>query len=209
MTPTARNPVSVSTLARGATLAVAAAFVTALAVPAPAVADDVLVLEWEDLMPPGEEAILDQLYDEYFAELERRMRQDRGMNLNMFDSLSSFDAVEEGGEFDTMEQIGTFNVVEALDGRTVRIPGFVVPFDFRADDVYEEFLFVPYFGACIHYPPPPPNQIVYVRLDRPGIIRDIYRPFWIEGVMTTQRNENELGDAAYTLTLSDIEPYEG
>ncbi len=62
---------------------------------------------------------------------------------------------------------------------------------------------------CIHTPPPPPNQIIYVTLDRPGVIRGIHRPLWIEGVLSTQRNETDLGSAAYSLHLSKVELYEG
>ena len=174
-----------------------------------AMAAEATELEWEDLLPPGEEELLDQMYLDYFAELERRTRPSLGMGLNLFDYEPSIDSIEEGSELDQMEQLGTFNVVSALDGETVRIPGYIVPFDFSPDDVYTEFLFAPYFGACIHSPPPPPNQIIYVTIDEPSVIRDIYRPLWIEGVLTTQRNKNELGDAAYTLRLSKVTPYEG
>lgn len=179
--------------------------------PGPAGAADagVIELEWEDLQPPGEDEILDRLYRDYFAELDERMRAELAEPLSYEPGAAEDLIIEEGSELDMMVQIGTFNVVEELDGKTVRIPGFIVPFEFSPNDVYTEFLFVPYFGACVHTPPPPPNQILYVTLGEPGIIRDIYRPLWIEGVLTTERNENELGDAAYTLRLRKVEPYEG
>ena len=52
-------------------------------------------------------------------------------------------------------------VLEELNGQFVKIPGFVVPLEGTAE-LTTEFLLVPYFGACIHVPPPPSNQIVYV-----------------------------------------------
>src|SRR5690606_3286544 len=103
---------------------------------------------------------------------------------------------------------GTFNTVAALNNLDVRIPGFIVPLDFRADKKYREFLLVPYFGACLHTPPPPPNQIVYVRTGEPVTITDIWSPVWVEGVMKTQRHENDIGSAAYTLSLKKLSLYE-
>ena len=67
-----------------------------------------------------------------------------------------------------MPQLGSYDVVDELDKQHVRIPGYVVPLEFEPGRRHKEFLFVPYTGACIHYPPPPPNQIIYVRAD-PGV----------------------------------------
>ena len=107
-----------------------------------------------------------------------------------------------------MPQLGTFETVAGLNGKLVRIPGYVVPFDFDMSRRHSTFLFVPYMGACIHSPPPPPNQIIFVRSDPAVKIEDIWVPFWLEGVLSTDRNENEVGDAAYTLTLKTMEIYE-
>ena len=63
-------------------------------------------------------------------------------------------------------QVPDFKANKSLDGATVRLPGFIIPLDARRDGVLDEFLLVPYFGACIHVPPPPPNQLVYVRMAR-------------------------------------------
>jgi hypothetical protein len=107
-----------------------------------------------------------------------------------------------------MDQIGTFNVVEELDGLNIRLPGYVVPLDFSADGVYREFLLVPYFGACLHTPPPPPNQIVYVKASPAAKVGSIYEPVWVEGIMKTGKFTSETGNSAYELTLSNIEAYE-
>jgi hypothetical protein len=116
-------------------------------------------------------------------------------------------AIEEGSELDYMPQLGTFDVVEDLDGQLIRIPGYVVPFDFDTERRQGEFLFVPYMGACIHTPPPPPNQIIFVRADPAIPIGDIWSPYWLEGELRTQEKRNALGDAAYTLSLETLEPY--
>jgi uncharacterized protein len=194
-----------------ATLAVGllGALITMVTTPQPVVAAEIVTIEWHDLMPPGEYELLEELHGDYLAKLELRMRANQDSEMSLSDSLSLVSQIEEGSEFDGMEQIGTFNVVNELDGKTVRIPGFIVPLDFDPNDIFSDFLFVPYFGACIHTPPPPPNQIIYVTLDRPGVIRGIHRPLWIEGVLSTQRNETDLGSAAYSLHLSKVELYEG
>jgi hypothetical protein len=44
----------------------------------------------------------------------------------------------------------------AVEGMKARLPGYVVPLDTQPAGI-KEFLLVPYFGACIHSPPPPAN----------------------------------------------------
>ena len=90
----------------------------------------------------------------------------------------------------------------------VRIPGYVVPLDFSAASKHTEFLLVPYFGACLHTPPPPPNQIIFVKANPAVEITNIYDPFWIEGVMKTGEFNSNLGDSAYEVDLTLIKPYE-
>ena len=158
---------------------------------------------WDDLMPEGEFEKLDEMYADYMAELERQMRaSSRPL------SQTTPDMVAEGSDLDQMEQIGTFNTVEALDGANIRLPGYVVPFDFDSGNEYTEFLLVPYFGACIHAPPPPPNQTVFVSTDDPILLKDLAQAVWVEGILTTETQESELADAAYTLKLTHIEKYE-
>jgi len=99
-------------------------------------------------------------------------------------------------------------VVETLNERQVRIPGFVVPVEYDDKNV-SEFLLVPYFGACIHTPPPPANQIVYVNTGGFGPSPEmLWDPVWVSGTLKTERVDNELGDAGYTLDAVSITPYE-
>jgi len=157
-------------------------------------------LTWDDLMPEGEFERLEELYAMYMTQLEQQMGTSPL-------SQASPDMIEEGSRLDEMQQIGTFNTVAELDGAEIRLPGYVVPFDFDAKGKYTEFLLVPYFGACIHSPPPPPNQIVYVKADKPVSIDNIWTPVWVEGELSTEKNLNDLGDAAYSLSLGRVEPY--
>lgn len=144
-------------------------------------------LTWDDLMPVGESKILKELMQEHMARVSD---------------------IREGSAKDEMVQIGTFNVVESLDGQHVRIPGYVIPFNFNKTNEYSEFLLVPYAGACIHAPPPPPNQIVYVKADKPVKVESIWDAVWVEGGLKTQKHEDALSDAAYTLTLTSLEAYQ-
>lgn len=185
--------------------------VTSIAIANP---NGITELKWEDLMPIGEDEVLAQLYETYYQDrrqdLASRSQRLQDVNSNRTDEadvdLSAL--IGEGAANDTMDQIGTFNVVEELDGLDVRIPGYVVPLDFNSEGVYSEFLLVPYFGACLHTPPPPPNQIVYVKASPATKIASIYEPVWIEGIMKTGKFESETGDSAYELSLSNIEAYD-
>ena len=90
----------------------------------------------------------------------------------------------------------------------VRIPGFIAPLNY-ADDTITEFLLVPYFGACIHVPPPPVNQTVMVTTaEGHGInIRDSSKPFWVMGKIVTEGTTTELAAAGYSIQEAIIEPY--
>jgi hypothetical protein len=95
----------------------------------------------------------------------------------------------------------------ALDGAEVRLAGFVVPLE-RAGNALREFLLVPYFGACIHVPPPPPNQIVLVRYPQGVALDDIYAPLWVSGTLQVEPVSNDLADAAYALDADSVRPVE-
>lgn len=175
-----------------------------------------LRLDWSDLQPEGEDEILDRLYRDFYEDLERQ----RAMAVSPLSGIDKFDAMddlrsglgspggfEEGGAFDTMPQIGTFNTVEALDGEVVEIPGFIVPLE-GTGETLRAFLLVPYFGACLHTPPPPPNQIVYVTVGDTAPPADIWIPYWAKGRLSAKRSDTGLGDAAYTMVLSGLREYD-
>lgn len=164
-------------------------------------------ITWDNLLPAGEEDALAEMYEAFYLELDRKLRGSQ-TQLNAPSGAWSPADLEEGGELDKMPQFGTFNTVPELDGKYIRIPAYITPLDFSASSEHSEFLLVPYFGACIHSPPPPPNQIIYVTAEPAARIANIWGPVWAEGVLTAQKKENEIGNAAYTLQLTKIEPYE-
>ncbi|NDD74894.1 MAG: DUF3299 domain-containing protein [Gammaproteobacteria bacterium] len=105
------------------------------------------------------------------------------------------------------QQVLDFSVNKTLDGNTVKIPGFIVPLDVGKDGMVSEFFLVPYFGACIHVPPPPPNQIVYVRMDKGMALDSIYEAYWITGKLKVTNKTTRLGAAAYQLAGTKVEIY--
>ena len=104
-------------------------------------------------------------------------------------------------------QAQDFNVNKSLEGATVRLPGFIVPLEAARSGNVSEFLLVPYFGSCIHVPPPPPNQIVYVHVSRRSGIESIYDAYWITGKLHLQTKTTRLGSTAYALNAEKIEVY--
>jgi hypothetical protein len=94
----------------------------------------------------------------------------------------------------------------ALEGVAVRIPGYVVPVD-RSERGISEFLLVPYFGACIHTPPPPSNQIIHVRLPRYDRGLHSMDQIWVNGTLRATRTDSSMGISSYSMTAQSIEPY--
>lgn len=97
-------------------------------------------------------------------------------------------------------------VVERLAGSRVRIPGFIVPLEGDGQTV-REFLLVPYFGACVHVPPPPANQMIHVIPDKPVPAAWNMVPVWVNGVMAISRIESGMGTAGYAMRAIEVEEY--
>jgi uncharacterized protein len=106
------------------------------------------------------------------------------------------------------EQTGSFKVIKELDGSRVRIAGYIVPVEVDSDNQMSQFFIVPYFGACIHVPPPPPNQIILARLAEPIPVTEIYDAYWIEGTLNVETIKNDIAASAYTLSASKVTLWE-
>jgi len=96
-----------------------------------------------------------------------------------------------------------------LDGKTIKMPGFIAPLE-NTNGVISEFLLVPYFGACIHTPPPPVNQTVMVKakLGQGVKSEDANYPVWITGKLKAVEERTTIGAAGYRIENPVIEPYE-
>ena len=88
--------------------------------------------------------------------------------------------------------INNKTLVPELDGHVIKLPGYVLPLDFEGTLV-KSFLLVPYVGACIHVPPPPPNQIVFVQLKQGFKSNELYAPVWVTGRISTG-HEQDISD---------------
>lgn len=101
-----------------------------------------------------------------------------------------------------------------LDGQAVRIPGYLLPLELKGRKV-SEFLLVPWVGACIHTPPPPPNQIVHVKPETPYEMSGMFEPIWVTGRLSLGAAKKSLYmvdgssdlDIGYTIVANRVEPY--
>lgn len=106
------------------------------------------------------------------------------------------------------EVLDTAPTVSELDGALIKMPGYVVPLE-QAKGGLTEFLLVPYYGACIHTPPPPANQIVHVKSSRPVTGFEAMSAVWVTGTLKATRRDSGMGVSGYALSLSKMEPYRG
>ena len=96
--------------------------------------------------------------------------------------------------------------VPQLAGQRIRLPGYVVPLE-ESKDGLREFLLVPYFGACLHTPPPPANQIVFIRSKTPVKGFRTMDTVWVNGTLAVDRSRTEMGASTYNLTADSVTRY--
>lgn len=112
--------------------------------------------------------------------------------------------------YEEMARISAQAPIEpSMNGKLVKMPGFVLPIEHAGTKV-KEFLLLPYHGACIHVPAPPPNQVVYAKTGEDGAfeVKGMFAPVWVTGRLHTERVESDLAEAGYTMEVSGVEPYE-
>ena len=105
------------------------------------------------------------------------------------------------------QQFGSSAVVDGVDGRTLDLDGYVVPLAMNDAGQVDELLFVPFYGACIHVPPPPPNQIIHVTLATPITMGALWDPYRLSGRLQVKHFEADIASASYdaaAATLSAI-----
>ncbi|MBL3555720.1 DUF3299 domain-containing protein [Marinobacter sp. JB05H06] len=128
-------------------------------------------------------------------------------DLNLLENMP--EVTHEGdGPAALPDEIMTGRVVPEMEGRSGRIPGFVVPLKTTQDMRILEFFLVPYYGACIHVPPPPPNQIIHVKYKEGFKLEALYDPVWIEGTLQIEKTENDVASSSYSIIAESVTPYE-
>ena len=157
------------------------------------------VITWDDLSP----------------------NKDQGAELN-FDMNAAIIGIPDISEFDgskerldnflddmafmkEMQGEGGFINME-LNNKEIKIAGYIAPIAFDGDNV-TEFLLVPYRGACIHVPPPPANQIIYVKSTNGLKVDEIWSPKWITGVLTANSISTIVADVGYSIKEALVSPY--
>lgn len=159
-----------------------------LALAAPFAAADVRELQWSDLIPAD--------------------APPPPPPVAMHDLSQLADALAAEAGPAAAQQSPAEPVVKELDGVQVKLPGYIVPLEVGEDGRVTEFLLVPYFGACIHVPPPPSNQIVHATSELGVKVDELYQPFWIEGPLKVEHASSELADAGYRMEAQKIYLYE-
>ena len=188
-------------------LAIAAAFSFSFANPAMAL--DPVEITWVDLLPE------ERPYHDPFRELEYRQISDlaelyrievlkiraendetRARALELREGLVS-QGLDPDQLFRQREIVMNQRKMAATEpntellGKLVRLPGYLLPLE-MVDQKAIEFLLVPTVGACIHTPPPPANQMVFVRFEQGFEVDELYKPVWISGEMRAQSQSNAL-----------------
>lgn len=192
-------------------------------------------ITWDDLVPAEAQ------FDDPFTKLDEdtlfelslvaqiRDRMDAGQQIdeptmkNYRERVEQLEAdgVDVDGLIGMREKVAqeriakTYLANKELVGKPVRIPGYLLPLEYDGDKVTEFFL-VPYVGACIHTPPPPPNQIVHVKTSEGYAVEGLYTPVWVNGLLKNERSESSLSyvdgssniPSSYTLEASSVEAYE-
>ena len=140
-------------------------------------ATDYKEINWDDLIPEAELEIMKQL-----SSLLTNPHQPLDPNADIRDDINS--AMDQIEDPDIQGVMNSINVRPELNNQVVSIPGFIVPVETNDENAITEFFLVPYFGACIHVPPPPPNQIIYVRYNKGLQVEGIWMPFEIKGTLS-------------------------
>ena len=198
-------------------------------------AADVREIGWQDLIPPPDfedpfEALTeDQLYDlgtivrtrEFYKSRPSSVTEEMLERAETLEKELDQQGIDVDGLLALRDEIAekrraqANSVVDELNGESIRMPGYVLPIEFD-DQKVTEFFLVPYVGACIHVPPPPPNQMVYVSSDVGIETKGLFDPAWVEGtILPTGKSSPWTAfdgvvdiSAGYTMRADEVEPYE-
>ncbi len=166
----------------------------------PILAADYEEIDWVALMPEDDlSALLNR--PEFLNDIAD------GSAADSIDDFASRQLEDEQAQRYQQALVST-RVIEAFDGKAIRIPGFIVPLEQNDEQKATAFFVVPYFGACLHMPPPPPNQILYVEYKEGIAVENLYDPYWFEGTVKIDNHESALGTSSYSLVLDSFALYE-
>ena len=155
----------------------------------PAIGSAYKEVEWDELMPEG-------WRKKVILELTRMRR---------YGSLTDGDPRADEAYARLKKTWDAAPPTKTYIGKPIRIAGYVVPLDAERMQS-SDFLLVPYFGACVHSPPPPANQIILIKPPKGSRFRTM-DAIWVEGILTEGKTSSEVGTSTYVLTVDKITPY--
>lgn len=154
---------------------------------------DIITLQWSQLLPDSDKLILE------------KYQQRQASSTEMVDSILL--SIKASTDKDYRAAMTSTNSVATFDEQAVSIAGFIVPVDYAEDQSLSNIFIVPYFGACLHFPPPPPNQIIFAQLGKGFTDFEISQAYRLNGILHQGLFEDPLGTSAYILDVVSIEPY--
>lgn len=148
-------------------------------------------VEWIDLVPD------DYRPDEVLADYYKKYD---------LDNLEDSDPIVLEVQQKLKELLASSPVNEQIDGQNIKLAGYILPLEYDGMST-SEFLLVPYFGACIHSPPPPANQTIYVKTEKPIEIDGLYDAVWVSGEIKIEHKVSEYTDSGYLMLAKTIDEY--
>jgi hypothetical protein len=155
----------------------------------PSLANEYKEIEWDELMPEGWKK-------KVILELTRMRR---------YGSLMDGDPRADEAYEKLKKVWDAAPPTKTYLGKKIRIPGYAVPLDAERMQS-SDFLLVPYFGACVHSPPPPANQIIMVKPPKGSRVRTM-DAIWVNGTLLEGKTNSDAGTSAYILNADKITPY--
>jgi len=165
-------------------------------------ADNYQEIEWTQLLPKTD---LDALLNppDYIMNVEDGSIEDQVVR-----KMENATNIEQRADNRYEKALMSTNVIEAMGGKNIEIPGFIVPINFAGEQIVTSFFLVPYFGACLHIPPPPPNQIIYVEFEQGFVFESLYEPVVVSGKLSIELFEDQVATSAYTMVMDKIRMYD-
>ncbi len=183
-----------------------------------ATADSPKTIEWTDLMPEEDLRLLESMPTVDHGDTggegviedpaTNSLRpQNRTLSSEVENAIAQAMAPGAKGKRTWEDALVSTRTRPEFDNTQVRLPGFIVPLEFDDAMNISEFFLVPYYGACIHVPPPPPNQIIFVRYPEGLQLENLYTPFWVAGTLHIETVENDTALASYTMAAEKVVEY--
>lgn len=147
---------------------------------APPVQTKIKEILWNDLRPEPEKSVLERFYA---------------------GKMSDDEVIAYSSKLDSQ-------VIETVNNTYGKIPGYLVPLNMNKNQIATELLLVPTLGACIHVPPPPPNQIVYIAYPKGiKVTEAAYKAYWVLGTIRLEIKKSEYSQALYSMDVEQIAEY--